>query len=107
VLLASHEGSSNVWFPVALLVPFVVGPALWVGLSRVRKLRPRLGPLVAAFVVAASGFSLHISVLTWRHYKDLHMCRSWDTPEQHDQCVASRRARAEGPWGIFMERSGD
>jgi hypothetical protein len=107
VFLASHEGSTNAWFPIALLVPFVVGPALWLGLSRLRKLKPNLGPLVAVFVVAATAFSLHVSVLTWRHHKDLHMCRSWDGPERRDQCVAARRARAEGPWGIFMARSGD
>ncbi len=107
MVLASHEGGSNYWFPVALLVPFVVGPALWLCLTPIRKGKPRLQPLLLAMVVAVAGLSLHISVLTWRHHKDMVMCRSWDARERVDRCVSQRRERAHGPYGIFVVRSGD
>jgi len=107
MLLATHEGATNAWFPIALLVPFVVGPVLWLCLTRIRNWRPRSQPLLLAMVVAAAGLSLHVSVLTWRHHKDVAMCRSWDLPAQFDRCIDGRRERAEGPWGIFLARSSD
>ena len=107
MLLASHEGATNAWFPIALLVPFVVGPVLWLWLSPIRERKPHAQPLLLATVVAVAGLSLHFSVLTWRHHKDVHMCRSWDTPEQTDECIAARRERAHGPYGIFVVRNGD
>lgn len=108
MLLASHEGGSNAWFLVALLVPAVVGTATWIGLICVRM--RRLYVLVPALVVAVTGVTLHISVVTWRHYKDVAMCESWEGPDvDMDRCIAERRDRARGPWGIFVAnaRGGD
>jgi hypothetical protein len=107
MLLASHEGATNAWFPIALLVPFVVGPLLWLGLAPIRSRNPRSQPLLRATVVAAAALSLHGSVLTWRHHKDVHMCRSWGAQEQVERCISQRRERAHGPYGIFVVRSGD
>ena len=104
MLLATHEGGPNAWFLVALLVPAVVGTALWLGLTAIRNRKRSLQPLVAALVVAAAGVSLHVSVVTWRDYKDEAMCESWDGPDELEYCVAERRAQGEGPWGIFTDR---
>jgi hypothetical protein len=108
VLLASHEGGSNAWFLVALLLPAVVGAGLWLGLIRGR-IR-RFPALVPALVVAVTGATLHVSVVTWRHHKDVAMCESWEGPAVDlDGCVAERRERGRGPWGIFVAdaRGGD
>lgn len=107
LVLASHEGGPNALFPLALLVPVVVGPVLWLCLSRIRKRNPRYQSLLIAIVFAVTGLSLHVSVLTWRHHKDVAMCRSWDLPADFDRCIVGRRERAEGPWGIFLARSSD
>jgi hypothetical protein len=102
VVLASHEGGINSWFLVALLVPVVVGSAAWLGLRRIRRRGRRFDALVVALVVALTGLTLHVSVLTWRDYKDRVMCESWDPPEELERCVSERRERARGPWGIFV-----
>ena len=107
MVLASHEGGANGWFPIALLVPFVVGPVLWLCLAPIRNRKPRSQPLLLAVVVALAGLSLHFSVLTWRHHKDVAMCRSWGESEQLERCISLRRERAHGPYGIFVVRSGD
>jgi hypothetical protein len=105
VLLASHEGGSNAWFLVALLVPAVVGTALWMCLSRVRG--RGFPALVPVLVVAVTGVTLHVSVVTWRHHKDVFMCESWEGPGvDMDRCVAGRRDRGRGPWGIFVANAG-
>jgi hypothetical protein len=106
LVLASHEGGSNALFPLALLVPFVVGVVLWLCLAPIRNRSPRSQPLLLAMVAAVMGLSLHVSVITWRHHKDVAMCRSWDSPERLDRCIAERRERAHGPWGIFLVRNG-
>lgn len=106
MLVAGHEAGPNGWFLVALLVPLVVGPALWVLLSPIRRRTGRLGPLVAGLVTAVTMLTLHVSVVTWRHHKDVAMCRSWDPLPELDRCIAERRARASGPWGVFVRSAG-
>lgn len=106
LVLASHEGGPNALFPLVLLVPVVVGVVLWLCLSPIRKRNPRYQSLLMAIFVAVTGLSLHVSVLTWRHHKDVAMCRSWDLPSELDRCIAERRDRAHGPWGIFLVRNG-
>ena len=106
MVLASHEGGPNALFPLALLVPVVVGSVLWLCLSPIRNRNPRSQPLLLAMVVAVAGLTLHVSVLTWRHHKDVAMCRSWDSPGQQERCIAQRRERAFGPWGIYVVRNG-
>lgn len=90
------------WFFAALLVPAVVGPAVWLCLSPIRNRSLRLQRLVPALVVAVTGLSLHVSVVIWRDYKDVAMCESWDAPAELERCVAERRERGRGPWGIFV-----
>jgi len=41
-------------------------------------------------------------VLTWRQFKDVAMCKSWDPPEELDRCVSERREQGRGPWGILV-----
>ena len=106
MVVATHEGGPNGWFLIALLVPMVVGPALWLLLTPLRRRTGPLARLVPALVVALTAMSLHVSVVTWRHHKDVAMCRSWDPLPELDRCIAERRARASGPWGIFV-RSGN
>jgi hypothetical protein len=93
------------WFLIALLVPAVVGTALWLGMTPIRNRHRTFQRLAAAVVVAVTGITLHVSVVTWRDYKDVAMCESWDGADELERCVAERRARGEGPWGIFMDRA--
>ena len=107
MVLASHEGASNAWFPIALLVPVVVAVVLGFCLTPIGRRNPRSQPLLLAAAVAVTGLSFHVSIITWRHNKDVVMCRSWGSPGRVDQCIAGRRERAHGPWGIFQVNSGD
>ena len=102
LVLASHEGASNAWFPIALLVPVLVAVALGLCLTPIGRRNPRAQPLLVVMAVAVTGLSLHVSVITWRHHKDVVMCRSWGSPGRMDQCIAGRRERAHGPWGIYV-----
>jgi hypothetical protein len=106
VVLASHEGGANTWFLLVLVLPAFVGMALWVGLSCIRARRfPHA--LVPALVIAVTGLTLHVSVVTWRHYKDVAMCESWEGSDvDMDRCVAERRERGRGPWGILVAPNG-
>lgn len=59
-------------------------------------------------VIALTGVSLHVSVLTWRQSKDEAMCKSWDSPGELDRYVSERREQGRGPGGIFVRpASGD
>lgn len=107
MVLGSHEAGPNGWFAIALLVPTVVGIVLGLGLSLIRKRTLRLQPVLVAMAVAATGLTLHVSVVTWRDHKDVAMCRSWDRPERLERCISERRERARGPWGIFVRANGD
>lgn len=102
VVLASHESGPNAWFLVAVLVPAVLGTALWLCLTPIRNRNRRFQALLAALVVAVTGLTLHVSVVTWRDYKDVAMCESWDPPADRERCVSERRERGRGPWGIFV-----
>lgn len=104
-MIATHEGGPNTWFAVALLVPLVTAVALSLAIRLLPNRRMRL--LGAVMGLAATVMTLHVSVVTWRAYKDEAMCRSWDPPEALESCIGERRAQGEGPWGIFLARRSD
>lgn len=96
-MLASHGGGANAWFLVALLVPAVLGTALWRRPTPIGNRNQTFQPLVAALVVAVSGSTLHVSLVTWR-YKDVAMWKSWQ-PSGESNAVspsAGHRARVLG-----------
>jgi len=107
LVLASLEGASNGWFPIALLVPVVVAVVAGFCMVPIGRRSPRYQPLLVVAAVAITGLSLHVAMITWRHNKDVTMCRSWGSRERVDQCIAGRRERSHGPWGIFQVDSGD
>ncbi|MDQ3946016.1 MAG: hypothetical protein M3357_12870 [Actinomycetota bacterium] len=106
MILASHEGGPNSWFLLALLVPAVVFAALWIIFSWVRM--GRFEALVPLLIFAVTAVTLHVSVVTWRRYKDVAMCQSWEgSSVDMERCIAERRERGRGPWGVLVARNGD
>ncbi len=104
MILATHEAGPNAWFPVALLVPALVSITVAIGLSQLRPRRlPRLMPVLA---IGVSVLTLHVSMVTWRHSKDVAMCRSWDGGEDQERCISERRERGRGPWGLLVAPPG-